>query len=50
MNIVGVTVYKTDLDTQSSSATVDVTRYAAGAYMVELSTGHEKITKRLVKE
>ena len=50
MNILGVVLYEADLGTiQTGNTTVDMSRYAAGVYMVELTAGNEKITRRLVK-
>jgi len=47
----GVTVYSKNLGVQQNgTVTVPLDKYAAGIYMVELTSGNRKVVQRLVKE
>ncbi len=51
MDVSGVSIYNQDLGTkQNGVITVPMSNFAAGVYMVELTQGEQKVTKRLVKE
>ena len=47
----GVTVYSKNLGVQQNgTVSVPLNKYAAGIYMVELTSGNRKVVHRLVKE
>ena len=51
MDVSGVSIYSQDLGAkQNGVITVPMSNFAAGVYMVELTQGEQKVTKRLVKE
>jgi DNA/RNA endonuclease G (NUC1) len=51
MDVSGVSIYNQDLGAkQNGVITVPMSNFAAGVYMVEITQGDQKITKRLVKE
>ncbi len=51
MDVSGVSIYNQDLGTkQNGVITVPMSNFAAGVYMVEITQGEQKVTKRLVKE
>ncbi len=51
MDMLGVTVYETDLGSQmSGSTTLDLSEFAAGVYLVELTAGNKKLIRRLTKD
>ncbi len=51
LDLSGVSVYNRDLGTlQNGNVNVSLSSFAAGVYMVELTSGNEKVVQRLVKE
>jgi hypothetical protein len=51
MDVSGVSIYSQDLGAkQNGVITVPMSNFAAGVYMVEITQGEQKVTKRLVKE
>jgi metal-sulfur cluster biosynthetic enzyme len=51
MDVSGVSIYNQNLGTkQNGVITVPMSNFAAGVYMVEITQGEQKVTKRLVKE
>jgi phosphodiesterase/alkaline phosphatase D-like protein len=51
MDVSGVSIYSQDLGTkQNGVITVPMSNFAAGVYMVEITQGEQKVTRRLVKE
>ncbi len=51
LDLSGVSVYNRDLGAlQSGNVNVSLSSFAAGVYMVELTSGNEKVVQRLVKE
>lgn len=51
LDLSGVSVYNKDLGLlQNGSVTVPLSKFASGIYMVELTSGNEKVVQRLVKE
>jgi hypothetical protein len=51
MDLTGISVYEKGLGMkQNGSVTVSLSNLASGIYMVELTSGNEKVVQRLVKE
>ncbi len=51
LDLSGVSVYNQSLGTkQNGSITVQLSSFAAGVYMVELTSGNQKVVQRLIKE
>ena len=51
MDVSGVSIYSQDLGAkQNGVLTVPMSNFAAGVYMVELTQGEQKVTRRLIKE
>lgn len=51
LDLSGVSVYNKDLGIQQNgSVTVPLSKFAAGIYMVELTSGNQKVVQRLIKE
>ncbi len=50
-DLTGVSVYSKDLGAvQNGTVTVPMTNFASGVYMVELISGNDKVTQKLIKE
>ena len=51
LDLSGVSIYNKSLGVlQSGSVKVPLTNFASGIYMVELTSGTEKVVQRLIKE
>ncbi len=51
LDLTGVSIYNKDLGLQQNgSVIVPLSNFAAGVYMVELTSGNEKVVQRLIKE
>ncbi len=51
LDLSGVSIYNKDLGTQQNGTViVPLSNFAAGVYMVELTSGNEKVVQRLIKE